>query len=179
MTVIRSKNYGFTLQHDPKRERLNKGADAEDRFENIALNHFGTVIRTKDKADKNHIDFYIHEKGQQYTVDVKSKCPVVGWVTIELQNCHGKPGWLYGNTDYIAFEMSEGFILVWLNDIIPIVKEKVDMNTYVNCHADAKYKLYSRKKFGNDDIITLIQIYDLMNIWHRKLACFSGQNQHL
>lgn len=44
---------------------------------------------------------------------------------IELQNVQGKPGWLYGKMNYIAFETNNNWLIIEPKRILKLINEKV------------------------------------------------------
>jgi hypothetical protein len=96
-------------------------------------------------------------------VDVKSiKDPESLW--IEFKNIAGNAGWLYGKATHFAFERKEEFQIVSKGDLIKLVDSLVDKDTHVNSPKACMYKMYSRKKYGRDDLLSKIHPDDLYKI---------------
>lgn len=91
---------------------------AEDRF-----SEFYTVVRksTTKEDISEHWDVLAIIDGQEKKVDVKSRSSHPHGVYIELLNVAGKPGWLFGDADYIAFEHEDGFFLLDRYKLIELV----------------------------------------------------------
>ena len=100
------------------------GASAEFRFVNICKNNNNYRIRgsTKYEETKLHYDFVVEIKRnnikEYYRIEVKSiksrkrgdlADPQITY--IEYENIYGGPGWLYGDSDYIAFEQLDHFVI--------------------------------------------------------------------
>lgn len=75
---------------------------------------------------------------------------------IELENVLGKPGWLYGKADYIAFELLDSWLLVKRYKLIELINNKLKIEI---SNTPEIYKMYRR--FGRYDTITLVPTSDL------------------
>ena len=65
---------------------------------------------------------------------------------------------------HFAFERKEGFLIVSKWDLIHLVDSLVDKDTHVNSPKACMYKMYSRKKYGRDDLLSKIHPDDLYKI---------------
>ena len=97
------------------------GEKAECSFETSVSKAGLSCEKSSFPEEMRHIDFWIEgNKTPRTAVDVKSRKKVkraddkfndeVVW--IEFANVQGKRGWLYGDSDIIAFERPEDFLLV-------------------------------------------------------------------
>ena len=140
----------------------NQGRNAEVRFSEIAESKGMIVEKTEESVDMfDHIDFMLYFDNQQLSVDVKRSKRVTehhmdDLLWIELQNVNGDKGWLYGKADIIAFELVNYWMLVQRLDIVKYV-ERYITKEYVSDKKDALYKLYTRKKYGRNDILTRME----------------------
>lgn len=75
---------------------------------------------------------------------------------IEIKNPYGINGWVFGKAHYIAFKQEKEWLFVWREDLVKLIKEKVQK---VFVQKNPVYKLYNRK--GCKDILTLIKKEDL------------------
>jgi len=93
------------------------------------------------------------------------------WVWVELKNSEGKPGWLFGSSDFIVFEMKTEFIFIDRLKLIDFVFKNVSMDKpFCKNWWEAKNKICQRK--GKQDQITLLKIFDLKkinntNVWNK------------
>ena len=81
-----------------------------------------------------HIDFYLKKGGQSFSVDVKGRKKIHRksnsfddihtWV--EFKNVRGKPGWLYGDADYIVFEQESRYIFIDRKDLLNYCLDSVE-----------------------------------------------------
>lgn len=74
----------------------------------------------------------------------------------------GRRGWLYGQSDFIAFETKFQWLFVRPVDLQFFCHQHIDANTVVMNAREAQYKLYSRPNRG--DLMSLVHrddIYDL------------------
>lgn len=78
-----------------------------------------------------HIDCYIKDaSGKIFSVDIKGLKHSIstGRVLVELQNVQGNRGWLFGQADFIAFQVSPSdFLMVRRNDLFKLVRESCKM----------------------------------------------------
>jgi hypothetical protein len=138
------------------------GADAEISFKKSIDGFFGSDIKLTGahNGQFDHIDFHCN---MSMDVDVKSiRDPETLWV--EFKNVQGNAGWLYGKATHFAFEKKEGFMIVSKGDLIQLVDSLVDKDTHVNSPKACMYKMYSRKKYGRDDLLSKIHPDDLYKI---------------
>lgn len=121
---------------------------------------------TREEDMYDHIDYWVKRKNHR-NEDIESGVDVKGGnhphcVWVEFKNVIGKKGWMYGEAEFIAFEMPEenGFIVVRrkeLADYAELVVEK----TFVP-KAEAYRKLYQRA--GRQDVISLLYLDDLKEL---------------
>ena len=78
----------------------------------------------------------------------------------------GRPGWLYGDADMIAFELQSRFILVDRLSLMNHCAESVKFKPLVHRSQDAKYHAYSRH--GRGDLIAYINKKDLYHLAEEK-----------
>jgi hypothetical protein len=83
--------------------------------------------------------------------------PAIHWV--EIENVHGKPGWLYGIADYISFETDDSWLVVKRDNLIKMVEDKLMM---VVTDEPEPYKMYRRR--GRYDVLTIVPTEDLREI---------------
>lgn len=148
-----------------------EGHLAENAFQKLAENKGYTVkMASTSQNIEEHWDLAIQKDGVLYTVDVKGakrnrredKYVQNEFVWIELRNVHGKPGWLYGKADVIAFEIKGEFWLVKRNSLVQLVDKLVNKSRVASHSGDALYKVYTRK--GRQDQISKIRALDLKPI---------------
>lgn len=140
------------------------GDQCESRFAAIFP---GIQKSTKEENIFKHIDFFLPDGT---SVDVKGKNkPDEIWV--EILNVRGNKGWMYGDADYIAFEMVElgGFIMVKTSELREYVEQNIE-KTFTNKHGAYK-KLYRRS--GRLDIITKLFVTDVMSLESAHVIPFS------
>ena len=127
---------------------------------------YETRKSTREEDMYDHIDYWVKRKNHR-NEDIESGVDVKGGnhphcVWVEFKNVIGKKGWMYGEAEFIAFEMPEenGFIVVRrkeLADYAELVVEK----TFVP-KAEAYRKLYQRA--GRQDVISLLYLDDLKEL---------------
>lgn len=157
------------------------GGKAEDLFENLAKNKKLKIEKASLKQQLSNIDFIITNANNKKTfVDVKA-CKKISrlsensnedFVWIEFKNINGNNGWLYGVSDFIAFERKADFVIVPKKPLILLCERIVNKTIKVDKTSEALYSIYSRK--GRKDEISLIKMKDILDnikttIWKKEL----------
>lgn len=108
------------------------------------------------------------------TIDVKAMKRVnrggdlqTEFMWIEFRNSVGTNGWIFGEQDWIAFEMLDGFILARTEDLRDLANELCNTDVFVQRAGDALYKAYQRN--GYSDVISMIRFSDLDQIPHMHI----------
>jgi hypothetical protein len=103
-----------------------------------------------------------HGDSKRWGVDVKgNNLPDEIWC--EFKNVQGKPGWMYGGSSIIAFDLPEegGFSIVNTKEL----REYCEMNVSdeIVDHKSKAYKTrYTRK--DREDVITILKLSDLKSL---------------
>lgn len=84
---------------------------------------------------------------------------------VELKNVLGKPGWLYGEAHYFAFETEDYWIMVDKIRLQHFIKEKCAAKEW--SQIPSFYKLTQRRE--RQDIITLVKTMDLIFICDKMI----------
>lgn len=150
------------------------GRVAEVRFLRSAKSKGFQVLKGTRKEDMiMHIDYWLEMNGKRWGVDVKgNNLPDEIWC--EFRNVNGDPGWMYGKSDIIAFDMPEegGFSVVSRSELKDYCEEHV-RNEVVQDKSDAYHKKYSRN--NRLDVITKLNLYDLKSLLsYRVWEYFKG-----
>ena len=159
------------------KKSIAEGLQAEQRFKKLAEVR-GFEVRESTKEEQfDHIDFHLTlnsptKEGVKLKarVDVKARKRLNRrnidfedeWVWIELKNVMGKDGWLYGASDFIAFEAEDYFIVSIRKELLGFCENKIDTKTRVHISSQAKYVCYSRS--GRQDLISLIKMEDIKKL---------------
>ena len=152
------------------KKSITEGLQAEQRFKKLAEVR-GYKVREATKAEQfDHIDFHLTCKIFIHTVYVNARKRLNrrnidfedDWVWIELKNVRGKDGWLYGASDFIAFEAEDSFIVSFRKELLGFCETKIDTQTRVHISSRAKYVCYSRR--GRQDLISLIKMEDIRKL---------------
>ena len=170
------------------RDSLELGRRAEALFVSIAKREGWTVTPASKDADiHEHWDFEIAKDGYRRKVEVKSmkrehrsaESLNQNWVWIEFRNVRGEAGWLFGKSNWIAFETETSFVIIDRHDLYQLVRRIVDRGTTVSAAKDAKYKTYTRN--GRPDQIAQVQLSDIQKIkkleWGKETAAVNGGGQ--
>jgi len=143
-----------------------EGLDAEKRFEVFMEERGLTMQRTRESMNMvDHVDFFASmfiDVKKMKKISRKDTKPNDTWIWLELKG-HTTQGWLYGTkSDFIAFELKKGWLLVQPSHLIALAEDIVDHTKWVDDPYEAQYKLYSRK--GKNDIITLLETKEIKKI---------------
>ncbi len=151
------------------------GRVAEVRFVRAARNKGLFVTKSSHTEDiHEHIDYWLALNGEKkWGVDVKgNNLPDEIWC--EFKNVRGNPGWMYGGSNIIAFDLPEegGFSIVNTKEL----REYCELNVpeeFVDHKSKAYKKMYSRK--DRDDVITKLKLSDLKSMLsYRVWKYFTG-----
>ena len=138
------------------------------------LNHFDFIVNLNDILDD--IEEIYHPKtvyagefsfSKIEVKSIKSKRrkgkPDPSIIYLEIKNINGGPGWIYGDSDYIAFEQPSHFIFVPTKELQLLVKDLLDSNTMTLAKKSGNINtLYSRRE--RDDLMMILGISSLDNI---------------
>jgi hypothetical protein len=151
------------------------GRAAEESFAKIAQSK-GCFVKSflpHTKEQKGHSDVLLDFGGKDVRVDVKAmknlsrgeegvELPI--W--IEFKNVRGGDGWIYGNSDFLAFEMPDHFMVIEREKLLGWCEENVDFETVVSSSKKAYKKVYRR--FRRKDLITYVFREDISHLIYRK-----------
>ena len=125
---------------------------------------------------KQHIDFILMgrcprtKKSTSVTIDLKTYKRSKraknndAWQWLELRSAEGRPGWVYGEADFVVFETRNSFILVSRSNLAKwaVVSSNINFSSFVSNPWDAKYKLYTRPKKKEE--LVQVRTKDLLDI---------------
>ncbi len=141
----------------------------------------GLCEKSKDKEDiEDHIDFWWDSpKKGKIGIDVKgikkgkrtdtNYDDSIHW--LELKNVHGKPGWLYGKAEYIAFRTKSRIIFVKREKLLSFAKNCILGKEVVYDTPNDFYVPYKRKKWGRDDLSIKVPTSDLVSLADFCIEC--------
>lgn len=153
-------------------EQVKQGREAEEKF--ITL--FPLIRKANKKEDiLEHWDVMVQLDDNVVKVDVKGiknddrfdpyPNENINWV--EIQNADGNTGWLYGESDLIAFETEDYFILVGTKKLRRFLERKMGYTQETIKDIEPKnvkdsYAFFQRK--GRKDILVKVKTIDLMHL---------------
>ena len=141
------------------------GRVAEVRFVRAARNKGLLVTKSSYTEDRHkHIDYWLamNRDGKKWGVDVKgNNLPDEIWV--EFKNVQGNPGWLYGDSTIIAFDMPEegGFSIVDRDELAFFCEKHVSKEAVLD-KSLAYLKRYTRK--DREDVISILKLHDIKSL---------------
>ena len=143
------------------KQRVLKFKHQEIQFANAISEHGKIYEANKEQDIFEHWDIKLETK-----FDVKAVKKIQSndgktndnyhWV--EFINVNGELGWLYGASDYIAFELDEYWLIVDRKILRLFIEQKCLSKE--KCKTPELYKIYSRGK----DKMTLVRTIDLIYI---------------
>jgi hypothetical protein len=148
---------------------LSEGKIKENEFvELVKKPEHQIVIPTTEQDINEHWDVSID--GVKFDIKALKKVsrsddevnPEIHWV--EIENVHGKPGWLYGMADYIAFETDISWLIVKRGTLSQLIDDKLQI---VVTNQPEPYKMYRR--WGRYDVLTIVPTEDLRNIKTKEI----------
>lgn len=144
------------------------GQTAEDLFYNHFINKNKKIrTATNNENRRRHYDFVVFEEslGRFIRIEVKSikarkrgQQPDPSIVYLEVHNIDGHPGWIYGESDYIAFQTPTGFMMVNRMRLVEKVKHFYDKLPYVT-ESGLDYTLYGR--FNRMDLVMVLPFSEI------------------
>jgi hypothetical protein len=129
-------------------------------FESVTLNenkydHIDGKISFITKAVETHINTDIKDRKSLKRGQPKND----RYLWIEIKNPYGFHGWAFGKAHYIAFKQESQWLFVWREDLVDLLKRKVEKKFVKDFPL---YKLYNRS--GSKDVLTLIDSQDIKSI---------------
>jgi hypothetical protein len=155
-----------------KEKQIIDGKEAEKKLKGLFKK---TVKATKQQDIHEHWDTQVEIGGKMLKIDVKAlkrdnrldsePNENIHWV--EIRNVRGNKGWLYGESDLIAFETSDYFVLVGTLKLRKFLEKKVGytpetISDITISKTKNLYEPYGR--YGRKDIIVKVKTMDLMHI---------------
>jgi hypothetical protein len=163
-------------KHDKDGKCLEIGLNAENELKKIAASKRVTIEKSSRLDDmREHFDYFFHYKEASKKVEVKAmkKLSRAGeqqdeWIWVEFRNVQGKPGWLYGKADLVAFEFRKHFLFVEREELAKLCEQLIDTSVVVKKSHEAKYKGYRRWNRPNE-LTGMIHNKDLMKLTYKKV----------
>lgn len=131
----------------------------------------GYIVKKPTASEFNrYINFILSGKGkdgkpQEVKLSYKPLKKKVSpkWMWIEIKNSLGKPGWLYGDADFIVFELKKSFLFVSRKSLMEHINTTINFSLpLVQNTWEAKYKIFQRKE--KMDQITQIKLSNIENL---------------
>jgi hypothetical protein len=143
------------------------GKNAEDAFLVLVKTKKCEVREATLQEQFDHIDYIVTKNNTEIAFDVKAMKKISrssnkvssDLVWVEFKNVSGKDGWLYGKSQYIAFERENDYVIVYRKKLLDFCEKNVKKEK-VFYSRDALYKMYTRD--GRKDVISIIQMNDLI-----------------
>lgn len=137
---------------------LNKGKEVESRFARDLVQKMGGDVMVSTKYDdiKKHIDLYWRPKDMNKwcSFDVKGQKKTnrsdTNYSTtntwLEIKNVNGGIGSLLGEEHYLAFEVTDRWLIARRKVLLEKLKENIIDKTIYNINPNADFKMYQRKE---------------------------------
>lgn len=140
------------------------------------------VKSTLNENTKKHIDiWWTEDNGSRHGIDVKmpkrirrgDTAPDNTRTWVELVNKAGDRGWLYGDEEWISFVREGEFrdiLFVNRKKLAEFVESKVRNARINDFNSGENYDLYSRARWGDHDVMTIVPFDDMMDFVDFKLT---------
>jgi hypothetical protein len=163
----------------------NAGRTTENNFKNLMISRGNKVRKASFEDDcANFVDFIIKpKKGKLAKVQVKNRntpgrgcSPDDSHITLELKNTIGKDGWLYGDSDFLAKEVENGFYIYEMETLKEFAEARTAKNVTCTRLVDTyvkgmPYKIYKRKGthgHKNYDELIYAKVSDIKDFFAEK-----------
>ena len=128
------------------------------RYREKTLNYVSHILKAKGKNEQPiHLKFDVKK--------LKNKKQSQDWLWVEFKNSLGADGWIFGDSNFIAFERKYDFLIVNRKELVSLLNNgktvRYDL-PFVNLAKRAKYRVYKRE--GKKEEITQINIKDLKSL---------------
>lgn len=134
---------------------LIRGLQAEDSFKKLLGESATKSSAFADRMD--HYDFNV--KFDVKKIRSTDEWGEANYVWVELMNIKGNEGWLYGKSDYIAFETLNYWVIVETRLLREFI-DSVVINTELLIDKKEPYRLYRRR--GRLDKLVMVPILDIV-----------------
>ena len=129
----------------------------------------GIILTDQDKENAGDIDTILSVKVNIRPLQKNSRADSkpnenIHWV--EALNSMGKKGWLYGPSNYIAFETNDYWVLVEKNKLAEFIASKVQDPNITN-NSSLFYKKF--RLDGRKDILVKVKTIDLCYIAEKMI----------
>ena len=116
--------------------------------------------------------WWVDDEGNEHGIDVKMPKktrrsdtePDNERTWVEILNVSGNPGWIDGEEEWIAFIRSGKYndvLFVNRKKLSKFVKRKIKNSKIFEYNTGVSYDLYTRKKWGNNDLCTIVPFVDM------------------
>jgi len=147
-------------------DSLRDGLNSEARFVNILKNKDIIKYPTREENMFEHWDVQYGSK--KYDVKTikrinrySNKTSEFTWV--EFTNVNGKNGWIFGKSDYIAFDLMFKWVIIDREKLKNMVLSRLkDRTIRIKDSSPKTYLPYRRS--GRDDTIVLVPVADIEEI---------------
>lgn len=134
------------------------GSFKTSTFKQNTVEHID-ILWTDQDGCEHGIDVKMPKKTRRYDSE-----PDNSRTWIEILNINGGPGWIDGSEEWIAFVRDGNF-----NDILfanraklsSFVKKRIETSRIYEYNTGRNYDLYTRRKWGNDDLCTIVPFEDI------------------
>ena len=155
------------------KKNSNEELSVEELFFNLAVIRGFKVEIATGFEQFDHIDFHLtsNEDDGKMTamIDLKrlNEKSQKDTVEIEFKNVQGKEGWIYGISDFIAFETKKAFILSYRKELCDFCLNNVDLNNRSNVIDELEYVAFNDK--GKQNLLSNVLIEDIIKLPHTQV----------
>lgn len=122
---------------------------------------------------REHWDWKLTKKNVSMKVDIKSlkridstKDPDDRLICLEYTNVVGNVGWLRGQSDYIAFLITEGFAFVPTKELLKYSSTVIDWDgpVYQSVKDKKEHIIYQRSQWGREDKVAYLTKKEILSL---------------
>lgn len=165
------KKMAYKHRYDKKGDAFEAGESAENSFE-VALTKGSWSFRPASLQEQfSHIDYWVWKAGMQETpIDVKARKKIKrkdsatndSFIWVEFTSVNGSKGWLYGKSEFIAFETEDNFLIVRRSALAALC-ERICNVKELNQHGNKPPLYVGYQRYGRKDLVSLIKLEDILN----------------
>lgn len=112
---------------------------------------------------RNYSNFTLEGKNRKKSyIYLKKVQTNKSFVWVEVKNKEGKPGWLFGSSDFLVFDTKSSFVLVSKEKMIKFIMKNLDSPRVSSAKKGSLYGSFQRE--GTNEQTVLVPIEDIKKI---------------
>jgi hypothetical protein len=144
----------------------------------ITSENINLILRENCEIDKISLlsididgnDYWVWKAGMPETpIDVKARKKIKrkdtatndSFIWVEFTSVNGSKGWLYGKSEFIAFETEDNFLVVRRSALASLC-ERLCNTKELNQHGSKPPLYVGYQRYGRKDLVSLIKLEDIL-----------------